>query len=384
MNRSPLVIVGAGPQALALVLALGVDGRAGSDGPTVVDPTGCWLVGWRSRFGAHRIDRLRSAAVHHPHPDPHQLRAHAIEGDRLDELHDPYDLPSTALFDDYCDHLIFDADLGSLVRPARARAIVPEARGATVELEDGSSIETDRVVLATNPVERVLPPEASASTDPRIRHGDDVDLRSIGDLRDRRVDVVGGGLTAVQLAVGAADAGAAVRLISRRPLVERQFDVTPGWLGPKDLDRYARCSHRRRRTLIDRARGGGSVPAGDLERLVRSAVERIVDAEAAALALSGGADDIWFATGHRLDASTDPLLDHLRVAAPTPIHDGLPCLDDDLRWPGTDVHLMGGYAALALGPAARNLWGARRAAERIVRTVSLESAPPRSSAPVRR
>jgi glycine/D-amino acid oxidase-like deaminating enzyme len=40
----------------------------------------------------------------------------------------------------------------------------------------------------------------------------------------------------------------------------------------------------------------------------------------------------------------------------------------DLRWPGTTVHLMGGLAALQLGPAARNLFGGREAAHRICRT----------------
>jgi cation diffusion facilitator CzcD-associated flavoprotein CzcO len=342
----------------------------------VLDPAGRWLEGWRSRFASHRIDRLRSAAVHHPHPDPHELRAHAIDGDRLDELHHPYDLPSTTLFDDFCDRLIFGADLDALVRRTRACAIRPQARGAVVELEDGSAIAARRVVIATNPVQRTMPPEASDRTDRRIRHGDDVDLRRCRHLHDRPIDVVGGGLTAVQLAVGAAGAGARVRLISRRPLVERQFDVNPGWLGPRELDHYRRCSHERRRVLIDQARGGGSVPAGDLERLARSPVEHLIDAEAVAFALAGAAEEIWFPTGHRLDATTDPLLAQLRTAAPTPIHDGLPCLDEDLRWPGTDVHLMGGYAALTLGPAARNLWGARWAAGRIADSIRTQTNEP--------
>lgn len=375
-RSASLVIVGAGPQALALALAVGDRRPALRHRLEVVDPAGCWLSGWRSRFASHGIERLRSAAVHHPHPDPHRLRAHAWTGDRLDELHDPYDLPSTALFDDFCDAQIADAGLHRAVRCGRAHRIIPGDQGATVVLDDGAAITARRVVVATNPVQRVLPPEVPVHGDRCIRHGDDVDLRNETDLRGRSIDVVGGGLTAVQLAVGAASAGATVRFLSRRPLVERTFDVAPGWLGPKELDRYRRCTPERRRTMIDRARGGGSAPPGDLARLAASAVEQVVAPDAAAIALTGPADEVWFATGHRLDASSDPLLAELRSCAPTPILRGLPCLAEDLRWPGTDVHLMGGYAALALGPAARNLWGARWAAERIAESLPHPTDPP--------
>jgi hypothetical protein len=128
--------------------------------------------------------------------------------------------------------------------------------------------------------------------------------------------------------------------------------------------------------MIDAARHGGSVPKADFERLQRSGVEPTISENALAKALASDADDVWLATGHVLDASTDPLLASLQAATPTPIHGGLPVLDEDLRWPGTRVHLMGGYGALTLGPASRNLWGARHGAARIVEALGV-SRPPR-------
>nr|WP_217650658.1 hypothetical protein [Spirulina major] len=41
-------------------------------------------------------------------------------------------------------------------------------------------------------------------------------------------------------------------------------------------------------------------------------------------------------------------------------------MDDQLRWPGCNLFIMGGAAALQLGPVARNLFGARLAIERIM------------------
>jgi hypothetical protein len=51
---------------------------------------------------------------------------------------------------------------------------------------------------------------------------------------------------------------------------------------------------------------------------------------------------------------------------PTAIINGLPLLDDRLRWQGCELFVMGGLAALRVGPSARNLSGARMASDRIV------------------
>ena len=79
------------------------------------------------------------------------------------------------------------------------------------------------------------------------------------------------------------------------------------------------------------------------------------------------ADRIWLATGHNLGVSRQPLLRQLHRQQQIELVDDWPVLTDDLRWPGTNVHLMGGLAALRLGPAARNLFGGREAARLISR-----------------
>jgi hypothetical protein len=75
---------------------------------------------------------------------------------------------------------------------------------------------------------------------------------------------------------------------------------------------------------------------------------------------------IWLATGSTLDVNHWSLLSDVRATHPLPVINGLPVLDPHLRWAGCNLFIMGGAAALQLGPVARNLFGGRLASERIV------------------
>jgi NADPH-dependent 2,4-dienoyl-CoA reductase/sulfur reductase-like enzyme len=209
----------------------------------------------------------------------------------------------------------------------------------------------------------------------------------VPDLRDagegEHVVVVGGGLTAAQLVDQALERGAHPTLVTRRPLVPREFDVDPGWMGPKylaEFDRVPDRSERVRRAL--EARGGGTVPPLVLEDLtsrVRCGSVRLVEGVAAVLAVESGgswcvelvdgerlhADRVVAALGSRLEVREDPLLGPLVDTGLIPAEGPVPCLDDALRVHGTQIHVMGRHAIAELGPAAGNLSGARRAAERI-------------------
>jgi hypothetical protein len=60
-----------------------------------------------------------------------------------------------------------------------------------------------------------------------------------------------------------------------------------------------------------------------------------------------------------------PLLAEILDAYPLSVVNGLPVLDEYLRWRGCELFVMGGLAGLQVGPVARNLSGARMAGERI-------------------
>jgi glycine/D-amino acid oxidase-like deaminating enzyme len=374
-----VLIVGAGPAGLACAVSLRCHGLG--DGLAVLDPSGRWLATWHERFRRQDIPHLRSPAVHHPHPDPFALLG-AGGTDGLVQSGGTK-LPTTARFAAFVEHLVERADLRGTVHPAAARSLRLEDGRAVVTTTDGTTSRPDRVVLATNRRTPVVPAALLAlDGDPRLVPSDHADVRRTPD--HGRVVVVGGGLSAAHLAIGAARRGADVTLLARRRLSVRRFDVHPSWLGPKKRRPFeAEPDPERRRTAIDRARGGGSVPhrarreletcveAGGLELRERCELVDVRTAgDALRLRCSDGealdADEVWLATGGHVDVRDDPLCRALLAAHPTPIAGGLPELGADLRWPGTNVHLTGFAAALRLGPTAGNLVGHRRAALRIV------------------
>lgn len=320
----------------------------------------------QARFAAHQIPTLRSPAVHHPHPDPYALVGFAEHEDRTEELGD-YGIPSTAIFEDLCAWVVAEYGLTEVVVPVGVIHLAPCPNDAVrLHLADGSTCRARRVVMAHNPARPQLPAWVEASGG---QHADDIDLAR--PCASASVAVLGGGLTAAHLAVAAASRGATTCLVSRRALRSQLFDTDPGWQGPKELDGFrALADDDLRRAAIDVARDGGSIPVRWREALDATGVEIIVAADPEAAVRAMAPDALWAATGSHIDAMSDPLVTGLRAFHPATCHGGLPALTDDLRWPGTAVHLMGAYAGLRVGPVARNLAGARHAAPRIAESIA--------------
>jgi hypothetical protein len=378
-----ILIVGAGPAGLACATTLTCQ-RVDAD-VEVVDPSGTWMAAWRRRFAAQDIPNLRSPAVHHPHPDPFGMLGFAAGTGLI--ASGGTQLPTTDLFERFIDEVIEQRGLTDRVTPTAAIGLRVGADGRPeVRLADGSSRRPDRVILATN-ARRSLVPDGlrdAASTEVFA----DTERANVADTPvGGHVVVVGGGLSAAHLAIGAARRGARVTMLARRRIRVRRFDTDPSWLGPRKRRPFEQepDAFVRRRT-IDTARGGGSVPARvrrELDRCIEAGVidlrERVevagCDAVGSRVRLRCTddrtllADVVWCATGGRIDVGLDPLFQALMTSAPTTVARGLPDLGADLSWPGTGVHVSGFGAALRLGPTAGNLVGQRRAALRIAAAV---------------
>ncbi|MFM8563306.1 MAG: FAD/NAD(P)-binding protein [Acidimicrobiia bacterium] len=371
-ERCRVAIVGAGPQGLTVASYL-VAAGVNPDDLVVIDPGGEWMVAWRRRFAHLGIAHLRSPSVHHPHPDPYALANFARERGRQRELVHPYGLPTTSLFDDFCAHVISEAGLIGAVRPDAVVSVEPTGG---LRLARGAGLQPDHVIWATNPgVESGL-----------CESGTVVSWESAGSAGPGdRVAVVGGGLTAAHLVERALAAGAHVEWLTRRAIVEREFDTDPGWLGPKEMQAFGAVTdpgERARR--VDDARGGGTVPPWIMRRVLvaeRSGrlcrrvgpVEIDPDDRSRPVVRCGGTrvdvDVVWSATGDRpcttAAAPLDQLCDELGISRQS----GRPELDRSLRLSGSVVHVAGRLAQLQLGPTAGNLAGARRAGELIVGAV---------------
>ena len=384
-------ILGGGPHGLAAAVHL----RQAEPSCQIVavDPAGVWLDTWRTQFAGADIATLRSPMVHHPSPDPTGLRDYVFRS-RLARSGLPYDVPTAESFLRFCDTLTEEAELDQPVA-GRVHSVCRDGDGVviTVGLVDerrgqSMTVRAEHLVVAGNPHRRVIPEwvESIVGVDPQVlAFGADVDLRSIS-VSGQTVAVVGGGLTAGHLAHGAATRGAEVHLVSRRPLRSSNFDTDPGWLGPKYLRAYAAEADPACRLRLARdARDGGSLPPWMRRRLAGLADDGLLiihdgaGVRAAHPAPEGGCqlalgnqktirpDQVWLATGTQPDImAVRPLTGLL---ADVSVIDGYPVVGADLRLGPHPIHVMGRLATLELGPAAGNLWGAQRAAERITEAI---------------
>lgn len=394
-DKISLAIIGGGPHALTLVTHLLQKHPKMRERFVVFDPSGRWMSRWENQFAAFNIPHLRSPAVHHPDPNRFALRKFAES--RSSELFPPYDLPGTQLFQDLCMDVISRWDLENRVIPLGVTRIEPVANNFRLWLQDGQSIVARRVVLATGNSKEQIPNwvEKIESEYPqdKLCHSTKVDLRGL-QLAGEKIAIVGGGLTSGHLAVGGISKGAKVNLIIRRQLQEKLFDAEPGWLGPKYLKGFfAESDLEKRFAMIQQARNGGSVTPAmgmQLRREARNGNLTIDEnCQVVKLEWLGNSwlvecsdgnihefNRIWLSTGTKFDVTTEPLLEEVFAAYPIPVINGLPVLDTCLRWRGCELFIMGGFAALQIGPTARNLSGALMACEKIVHAIAKPSFMP--------
>jgi cation diffusion facilitator CzcD-associated flavoprotein CzcO len=390
-----IAIIGAGPQALTLVTHLLQKKANLRNRFVVIDPAGEWMHQWHHQFAAFEIPHLRSPAVHHPDPHPSALRTFA-EG-RPDELFPPYALPSTPLFRDFCQSVIQRWDLADRVMAGKVQHLELCQRVGRQQfrlgLADGRQLLARRVVLAIAGGTPQIPAWARQTPQnyprDRLRHSSQIDLRGLS-LKGDRILIVGSGLTSGHLAVGAVQRGARVVMMARRTFQEKLFDADPGWLGPKYLKGFhAEPDMQSRWRMVQQARNGGSLTPEmmtQLRRLERQGQLKVYEhcqvahAEWKGEAWKVCCDNhsmhdclahqpihrIWLATGTTLDMQTNPLLADILQRHPIETVNGLPVLDGHLRWPGCELFLMGPWAALRVGPVARNLFGGKLASDRIV------------------
>jgi cation diffusion facilitator CzcD-associated flavoprotein CzcO len=382
------LIVGGGIHGTLLSRALTGTGRVPSDRIRVLDPHADALARWDLCAGGCGMTVMRSPSVHNLDLEPFSLRRFSQATDRLRAFIEPYHRPHLALFRAHCDWMLDRYGL----RELRVRGSATDLRagaGCVVVDTDAGTLRARRVVLAIGGSGRLRWPlwaDELRGAGGCVHHVFEAALPETHDL-DGATAIIGGGITAAQTAIALHERGAKEVVIVARHLPRiSAFDIDPGWLGP----RYLVGFHRERdlaarRRIITHARRRGSVPKEVLQRLRRLVrdgdVRQVTDEIAFAatqpqgvIALHGRAGvvvdvrRVILATGFD-DAR--PGGDWLTAAiaklelptAPC----GFPAVGSGLRW-HPRIHVTGALAELEVGPAARNIAGARMAAARIVAT----------------
>ncbi|MDX1384145.1 MAG: FAD/NAD(P)-binding protein [Thermoanaerobaculia bacterium] len=385
------LIIGGGVHGTLLSRVLVQEAGLRRDRVAVLDPHDRPLARFLECAAATGMGHLRSTVVHHLDADPMSLRRFALRQPGADaHLMGPYQRPTVEVFAAHCRELASRHGLDDLRLRGEARLI--ERRNGSFRVDTSAgSLDARRVLLAIGGTEDLCLPgwaEPAAAQGAWVRH-----VFSPGFCREavgpwRHLVVVGGGLSAVQTALSLSRQAAAaghgeVTLLARHPRRIHDFDTDSGWMGPKLERGFARIADRgRRRSVIVDARHRGSTPREVAQRLrAEITAERLaerrgevvevrVEAASMRLTLDDGdrleADRVVLATGFRNGRPGGAWLERtigalgLQYAAC-----GYPVVDESLCWaPG--IYVTGPLAELEIGPAARNIHGARLAGKRVL------------------
>lgn len=381
------LIIGGGIHGTHLSLILTARAGVPRERVRVLDPHTEPLAEWKRLTATTGMDSLRSPGVHQLDIVPRSLFAFAKTpaGRALPQPKGVYGRPPLALFHAHSEGVIASHTLAALRLIGRAQRLERTAHGWRVETSNGA-MTARRVLLAISAAEQPHWPAWARqlqASDAPIDHifADSFVLDTVPSWR--HVVVVGGGITAVQLALRlAAHQPGTVTLLQRHAPRKHLFDSDPCWMGPKCLKEFGQIvSYQKRRTIIREARHRGSVPDYVATRLriaiTTGAIRHCIDAVAhAAFGASGmhlqlaqgdrlNADQVVLATGFEPRRPGGAWLDHAIAAHDLPCAScGYPIVDRSLCW-RDGLYVTGPLAELELGPAARNIVGARHAGVRL-------------------
>ncbi len=387
------LIIGGGIHGTHIAARLIGDAGVAPERLRIVDPADRLLSQWRRCTEITGMTHLRSPSVHHL--DLNAMSLQRFAGKRKTRKRGlfapPYNRPALTLFNAHCDHVVKTFGLADLHIQERATSCLIDCDGVRVGLSGARELASSNVVLALGSSEQPAWPTWAPQNHNRVHH---VFESGFGGwpLRPETVAVIGGGISASQVALRMQKQGHQVHLISRHSLRRHQFDSDPGWLGPKYMTAFQRKRDLDlRRKAITEARHRGSVPP-DIHRALRRAISRgsLQWHESEIKALHACRDGlelrlcdgvvnverVLLATGFASHRPGGAMVDQLVTSAALPCAGcGYPIVDSALRW-HPRIYVSGPLAELELGPASRNIAGARQAGNRLV--ASLRSQRPTS------
>ncbi|MEC3884921.1 FAD/NAD(P)-binding protein [Halobacillus sp. HZG1] len=372
------VIIGGGIQGCTVASYLIHSKKADTSSLKVIDPHEGPLHRWKTLTRRVGMKYLRSTSVHHMDPDPHCLRKFGRKEGYAQPFIGRYDRPRLDLFNDYHEELFHQYKWNDFWIQATVKGLERTAGGWEIET-DRHSIAAERVVVAIGVNDRPHFPEWADPSDERMCHlFSSPETRKSGSLV-----IVGGGISAAHLANTYAMEGERdVTLLKRHPFRINDFDSDPGWLGPKYMNGFHKVTcYEKRREIIKAARHRGSITNGlsvKLKRHERQGRLKIITDQVEAanydkdhihLHLKNHkgieAQTVLLATGAEHCVPGWEWLDRVSVSCALPTAPcGFPVVNARLEW-GPGLYVAGALAELEIGPSARNIAGARRAAERI-------------------
>ena len=398
-SRLPAVVVGAGPNGLAVAAHLRDAGVASIS-------FGDALESWHAHMPAGMLLRSRRRSSHIA--DPRQaLTIGAYERASGARVSDP-----TITLEEFVEYgRWFQRTAVPDLDGRRATAIGRDGDAFCVSLDDGEEVAASRVIVAAG-LSPFMDRPASFAALPASVCSHSYEHADLGGFAGLRTAVIGSGQSALESAALLHEAGAVVEVLARAPAIR--------WLG--ELDGNASTSRKvERRAMVGvtppptdvGGRAAGWIAAApDVFRAVpeslhptisyrcirpagagwlrprlvdvpiscgRSVVDAQVRGSAVALRLSDGSarevDRVLLGTGFKIDVRGYPFLAR-ELLAELQLAGGYPVLGPGLESSIPGLHFVGAPAAYSFGPVMRFVVGSWYAAPAIARRAADRRQPP--------
>lgn len=377
MRFSDIAIVGAGPNGLSLAAHLAA---AGADFRVFGKP----MDTWRAHVPKGMLLKSDGFASNLSAPDPaSSLKSYcALRGRPYDDKLIPVPLKTFAEYSAW-----WQKRYAPMLEDQLVTNLVPSPRGFVLTLDSGEKLEAAKVVLAVGITHFAkMPDEAKGLPAGLVSHS--FDHHDLAPFAGKKLVILGGGSSAVDTAVLAADAGADVTLVARRSLIHYHAVPDPdavSWLsvlsnpssgiGPGWRSFFCTKAPRLFRRLPENFRleatrrhlgpAPGWFMRGKLESRVKTHLGHELDGlrvkgdkvivtahDRDGKALSLEADHVIAATGYRVDMRALPFLDR-DLAARIDHVQHTPKLSDNFESTVPGLFLVGPAAANSFGPLMR-------------------------------
>lgn len=383
------VVVGGGIQGCTIAAFLLKNDKVSRDKLLIIDPHETPLFRWTKTTEMIEMKFLRSPAVHHLDVEPHSLRKYANDQNRKkSDFYGVYKRPSLELFNEHSQSLFQGLSMKSCWHQGYVNGVDRDGGSWTISTAEGKRFKSKNVVLALSVNGQLNIPEWASKL--QLQH------HQLFHIYDEKADlsklkppfaVVGGGISAAHLVIKlSAMYPGQIHLIKRHPYKVCDFDSDPGWLGPKNQKPYGMIKdYDKRREMIKTARNRGSLPQElflKLKKLEQEQDIKVIDGEIISaqkssdhnivLSMEEGSVEVQsviLATGFKPERPGGDWLEKAIEEYSLPCANcGYPIVSSSLEW-CPHLYVVGPLAELEIGPIARNISGARQAAERIVLSV---------------
>lgn len=381
------VIIGGGIQGCTVAARLLKTKKTTIDRIRIVDPNPAPLHEWDHRTDFIGMPYLRSPGVHHLDLNPFSLKAFGRKKSDKQVFYGPYKRPALDLFNEHSNIMFKEINLQKAWVQDKVSGVEKRKENWEVRTENGDRLISRNLVVATGANQKFAYPEWGRKLcEQHPERAGHIFEKEKPVMRPPFI-VVGGGISAAHLVIRLSKQypGEVIQIARHQNRIHH-FDSDPGWLGPKYMSSFEKIqAYEKRREIILKVRNKGSIPHEMANRIswlqkenqcsffqdeVKSweAVSSSIELTLKNTQQKVKAQTVLFATGFSpkiLEVEWLQLL--IKQQKLSCAQCGFPIVNKDLSW-CEHLFVTGPLAELEIGPTARNISGARKAAERIAGT----------------